>query len=120
MNVSAVCFISPVIGYAQVTLLACTAAVRLGDGDFTQSGLSRLNALLVSLEYLDGFILRSGDLSLPPAARPPAFAVLDQQVAAPYFALSLAANLWASCRRMVFCHVDFQLLSIGIRRWFPA
>lgn len=74
----------------------------------------------MGLQDLNGLFLAAGDLGLAPAARATAVAVLDQQVAATDLALTLARGLWASCGSMVLRHVQFQFLSVGVGRRFPA
>jgi hypothetical protein len=76
--------------HSQVTLLASTAAVGLGDCKVTEGDLSGLDSLLVSLEDLNCLLFCASNFCLLPAAGTTTVAVLDEQVAAANLALALA------------------------------
>lgn len=76
--------------HSQVSLLASTAAVGLGDCKVAKGGLSGLDSLLMGLQYLNCLLLRAGNFCLLPAAGATAVAVLDEQVAAANLALAFA------------------------------
>lgn len=70
---------------------------------------------------LDCFLLRSGDLRLPPAAWPSTISMLDQEVTATDLALTLA---WAITSHglgaVVVRHVDLQQLGVCAGGGFPS
>lgn len=62
---------------------------------------------------LDRFLLRSGDLCLPPAAWPPTVSMLNQKVTATDLALALGCAIRPPGRgAVVVCHVDLEQLGV--------
>jgi hypothetical protein len=104
----------------QVTLLPGAAAIRLGDGNVTQSCFSRLDTPLMTFEDLNCFLLGAGNLGLTPAARATAVTVLHEQVATADLSLSLSTNIVVGRSRVMSRHVLFKGFGIRIRRWFPT
>jgi hypothetical protein len=69
---------------------------------------------------LDRFLLRSGNLRLPPAAWPPTVSMLNQEVTATDPALALACAIRPpGGGAVVVCHVDLQQLGVRAGGGFP-
>jgi hypothetical protein len=107
---------------AQIPPLTRTAAVRLGDGKVSQSGLTRFDLLFIALDDLQSFVLGPGNICLSPALRPSTLIVLDQQMGSSDLAVGptiLTFDLGVGSAVMA-SHVRFEGLSIGSVWGIPA
>ena len=105
----------------QISLLPRTTAVTLTRSQVSQSNLPTLNPLLVTPQDLQGLVLGPPNLGLLPAARPPAIAMLDEQMGGSDLPiLGGAGGGRVGGGAVVEGHVGLYLVRVGTGRGFPA
>lgn len=112
----------------QITPLPRTAIIALRNRQIPQLHLPALYPRLVPLQNLQRLLLAPCNLGLPSATRPPAIAVLDQQVRGPdltAFAGGAAGGGGGAVGvggrgGVVGRHVGFELLGVGAGGRLPA
>lgn len=115
---------------AEVAALAGGAAVALGGGELAEGRPARPDLLLVVADRGERLVLGARDGGLAPAGRPPALAVLDEQVRRADLALGPRRRRRrrrrrreppaAPAARVVLRHVFLQPFRLRARRRLPS
>ena len=105
----------------QISLLPRTTTITLTRSQVSQPNLSTLNPFLVAPQDLQSLILGPPNLGLLPAARPPAIAVLDEQMGGSDLPiLGGAGGGRVGGGAVVDGHIGLYLVRVGAGRGLPA
>lgn len=111
----------PVSEESQISFLPRTATVTLTRSQVSQPDLSTLNPLLVAPQNIQGLVLGPLNLGLLPTARPPAIAMLDEQMGRSDLpVLGGAGGRRVGGGAVVEGHVGLNFFRVGAGRGFPA
>lgn len=105
---------------AQVTSLAGTTAIRLGNGKIAQSGRPRPDLFLITFEQLYGVLLGPCDVCLSPARGPATAFMLDEEMSSSDLAIGGGAIDAGVGRTVMLGHVDLEFICVGVLGWFPS
>ena len=105
----------------QISLLPRTTTVTLARSQVSQPNLATLDPLLVAPQNIQGLVLGPPNLGLLPTARPPAIAMLDEQMGGSDLPiLGGAGGGRVGGGAVVEGHVGLYLVRVGAGRGLPA
>ena len=105
----------------QVSLFPRTATITFTRSQVSQPDLPTLNPLLVAPQNIQGLVLGPPNLGLLPTARPPAIAMLDEQMGRSDLPiLGGAGGGRVGGGAVVDGHVGLYLFRVGAGRGLPA